>query len=107
MCRVRAQWVKGCEANVESKMCAASLLRGTHKALGLQIAHQGTDAKRRATRALPFEEKSLEHILGFLHPLEVANSSSVCFRWHNVTLAGALWQKFSRLRWPNDSEVLE
>ena len=26
------------------------------QALGLQIAHQGTDAKRRATNALPFED---------------------------------------------------
>ncbi|CAE7250436.1 unnamed protein product [Symbiodinium sp. CCMP2592] len=77
------------------------------EALGLQIAHQGTDAKRRATRPLPFEDKSLEHILGFLHPLEVANSSSVCFRWRNVTLAGALWQSFCQLRWPDHSEVLE
>ena len=93
--------------DLAAKGDASVTTKAYQEALGLQIAHQGTDAKRRATNPLPFEEKSLEHILGFLHPLEVANSSSVCFRWHNVTLAGALWQSFCRLRWPNDSEVLE
>ncbi|CAE7851337.1 unnamed protein product [Symbiodinium necroappetens] len=57
--------------DLAAKGDASVTTKAYQEALGLQIAHQGTDAKRRATNPLPFEEKSLEHILGFLHPLEV------------------------------------
>ncbi|CAE7560783.1 unnamed protein product [Symbiodinium natans] len=93
--------------DLAAKGDALATTEAYQEALGIQIAHQGTDVKQRDARPLPFEDKAVEYILSFLDPLEVGRILTVCRRWCSVSMAGALWQGFCRQRWPNESEVLE
>jgi len=81
------------------------------EALGIQIAHHGTEAKERSERSRGrsvLEEKTWETILSFLSPKEVCGATiSVSMKWQEISCSGLLWHNWFKQRWPESNEVLK
>ncbi|CAJ1445940.1 unnamed protein product [Effrenium voratum] len=75
------------------------------EALGIQIAHQGTEVKTSRSR-LGLEDKTWETVMSYLEPFEVCGLFAVSVRWRAISCGGALWRDFFRRRWTT-SELMQ
>lgn len=88
---------------------ADATTKAYQEALGIQIAHQGTEVKEiQRSGGFLLEDKTWETILSCLEPTEICRATcSVSPKWHAISCSGSMWQEWFKQRWPLSDEVLE